>query len=395
MMIKNILWLLIIFFVQPVFILGFGYAFWNRSKRLKYVRKNYRLNFNPSSFEVTDYLFKTLVIGLILSVVVGVVGVPLTIEWYLIYQVVTIVLLLIGGTRFIHPLFTFSLTSIATFILDWSGKAIPLDWLQNIVKQEAVAVNFQVANPSAVILNSLFFISMILVFTGHLMKKRDRNKFYPILHSSERGKTVAKYQKRSILLLPLIIVVPGSVIEPIASWWPLFSIGEERYALLLLPFLIGFHFTISTQLLENAINSMKKDLYVLAGVSFLLTLMSYFYLELAVWSALILLIGGGFVLYRHRQRENMWTFKYGPADEGLRIIAIRPNSPAERMGLAIGGIITHINDQEMNTKEEFYEMISYNRSYVKMRLKRNDGEIIMVETPLYDDDYNNLGLLIL
>lgn len=395
MMIKNILWLLIIFFVQPVFILGLAYAFWNRSKRLKYVRKNYRLNFNPSSFEVTDYLFKSLVIGLILSVVVGVVGVPLTIEWYLIYQVVTIVLLLISGTRFIHPLFTFSLTSIATFILDWSGKAIPLDWLQNIVKQEAVAVNFQVANPSAVILNSLFFISMILVFTGHLMKKRDRNKFYPILHSSERGKMVAKYQKRSILLLPLIIVVPGSVIEPIASWWPLFSIGGERYALLLLPFLIGFHFTISTQILENAINSMKKDLYVLAGLSFLLTLMSYFYLELAVWFALILLIGGGFVLYRHRQRENMWTFKYGPADEGLRIIAIRPNSPAERMGLAIGGIITHINDQEMNTKEEFYEMISYNRSYVKMRLKRNDGEIIMVETPLYDDDYNNLGLLIL
>lgn len=395
MMIKNILWLLIIFFVQPVFILGLGYALWNRSKRLKYVRKNYRLNFNPSSFEVTDYLFKSLVIGLILSVVVGVVGVPLTIEWYLIYQVVTIVLLLISGTRFIHPLFTFSLTSIATFILDWSGKAIPLDWLQNIVKQEAVAVNFQVANPSAVILNSLFFISMILVFTGHLMKKRDRNKFYPILHSSERGKMVAKYQKRSILLLPLIIVVPGSVIEPIASWWPLFSIGGERYALLLLPFLIGFHFTISTQILENAINSMKKDLYVLAGLSFLLTLMSYFYLELAVWFALILLIGGGFVLYRHRQRENMWTFKYGPADEGLRIIAIRPNSPAERMGLAIGGIITHINDQEMNTKEEFYEMISYNRSYVKMRLKRNDGEIIMVETPLYDDDYNNLGLLIL
>lgn len=395
MSIQNILWLLIIFLAQPVFILGLFYALWNRNKRLQYVRKNYRLNFNSSPFEVTDYLFKTVVLGLVISVLLGVVGVPLTIEWYIIYQVITIFLLLVSGTRFMHPLFTFSLTSIVLFGLDWIGQTISLNGLQNLVNQNTVILNFQLENVSALIVNSLFVTSMILGFTGFLLKKRDRNKFYPMLHSSKRGKVVAKYQKKSILLLPLLVIVPGNVIQPIASWWPLFSIGGESYALLLLPFLIGFHFTISTQLLGNAINSMKKDLQVLAGISFLLTILSYFYKEFSVWSALIILIGGFVVLYRHRQRENMWTFKYGPADEGLRVIAVRPKSPAERMGLSIGVIITHINDQEMNTKEEFYEMISYNRSYIKMRLKRNDGEIIMVETPLYDNDYNNLGLLIL
>lgn len=395
MIMKNILWLLIIFLAQPVFILGLFYAFWNRNKRLNYVRKNYRLNFNPSPFEVTDYLFKTLILGIVISVILGVVGVPLTIEWYVIYQVVTILLLIISGTRFIHPLFTFSISSIILFTLDRLGKTIPLTWLRNIASQDSITINFQLENISGLILNSLFIISVILLFSGFLMKKKDRNKFYPILHSSKRGKVVAKYQKKSILLLPLIVIVPGTLIEPIAAWWPLFNIGGERHALLLLPFLIGFHFTISTQLLGNALESMKKDLQVLAMISLLLTIISYFYMSFSIVSMIIVLVGGLVVLYRHRQRENMWTFKYGPADEGLRVIGIRPDSPAERMGLSIGVIITHINEQEMNTKEEFYEVISYNRSYIKMRLKRSDGEIIMVETPLYENDYNNLGLLIL
>ena len=40
-------------------------------------------------------------------------------------------------------------------------------------------------------------------------------------------------------------------------------------------------------------------------------------------------------------------------------------------------------------------MVAYNRSYIKMRIRRTDGEIVISQTPLYDDDFNNLGLLIL
>lgn len=395
MIIKNSLWLLVLFLVQPVFILGLFYAFWNRSKRLKYVRKNYRVNFNPSFFEVTDYLFKLVILGVLISIIAGVAGVPFTIEWYIIYQAVTILLLLISGTRFIHPVFTFSLASIILFAVNRLGNTFSLQALENLVNQQAVLVDFKAGNISTLVLNSLVFITLILAFTGYMMQKKDHNKYYPMLHSSKRGKVVAKYQKKSILLLPLLIIVPGTVIEPFAAWWPLFSIGGERYALLLLPFLVGFHFTMSTQLLRNALENMKKDLRVLAGVSLVLTILSYFYVDLSIWAIGLVFIGGFVVLYRHRQRENLWTFKYGPADDGLRVIAVRPESPAERMGLTIGVIITHINEEEMTTKEQFYETISYNRSYIKMRLKRSDGEVIMVETPLYDDDYNNLGLLLL
>src|SRR5699024_964661 len=107
------------------------------------------------------------------------------------------------------------------------------------------------------------------------------------------------------------------------------------------------------------------------------------------------IISGIVVLYRHRSRENLWNFRYGPADEGLRVIAVRPDSPAERLNLSIDDVIMNINNQEVDSKIKFDEIIAYNRSYIKMRIQRKDGEIVISETPLYDDDYNNLGLLVL
>lgn len=391
----DLIWIILLFFIQPLFLAGLLYSFWNRRKRLTYVRETYRMNFNRSSFEVSDYFFKAIIMGLVLSLFSIGLGVPLTIEWYLVYQLLSLILLLFTGSRFIHPLFTFSLTSIILFLVDKFGQTIPLGWLEDLTSQDSFIIDFKLDDLSRLTINSLFFITIILFFTTFLMKNKDNNKLYPVLRASKRGKTVAKYQNKFLWLLPLAVLVPGHLIEPIASWWPLLTIGGKKFGVILLPIIIGMQFTVSTQLIGDAIKYMKQDLQRLAGLASVLFLLSYFYREFTIWSLVIVLISGLFILYRHRQRENLWSFKYGPADEGLRVIAVRPDSPAERMDVSIGTIITHINDEEMNSKEDFYDVITYNRSYIKMRLKRSDGEIIMTETPLYDDDVNNLGLLIL
>ncbi|MDN6161203.1 MAG: PDZ domain-containing protein [Atopostipes sp.] len=394
MTIKMILMIFLFFFVQPLFLVGLFYAFWNRRKRLAYVRETYRMNFNRSAFEFSDYFFKALVIALIASGLSLLIGVPLTLEWYFLYQGITILLLVFFGSRFIHPVFTFSLTSLALFLLNH----FDLNFLSQRLKtgnDYLVQFDFFPDQLSSLLLNSLFFITILLFLSSLLMKNKDRTKLYPILRESKRGKRVAKYQNKWLWLLPLLLVVPGSMIEPIAPWWPLLSIGGEKFGILLLPILLGFQFTISTQLIEEAIRSIRKDLQFLALFAGLLFLLSYFYPAVTVWTFVLLLIAGVFVLYRHRQRENKWTFKYGPSCGGLRVISVKADSPADRMGLTMGAVITHMNDKAIDNKEEFYEILSYNRSYVKLRLERPDGEVIMTETPLYDDDANHLGLLLL
>lgn len=395
MQMTNALWTLFFLLIQPLFLIGLGFAFWNRNKRIKYVRKEYRTNFNRSFFEVSDFFLKAIIPSIILSVLSVLIGLPLTIEWFFIYQAVTIILLLIGGARFIHPFFTFPLTSISIYILKQFNQSPPLGILEVFNRNLMLDLSFQTDQLPMVIFNSLVFVVLLLASTVFLLNGKDSNKLYPVLKSSNRGKTVAKYQHQKLWLLPLAVIVPGEVFQPFASWWPFFNIGGQDYTVLLLPVLLGLHFTVSTQLIEEAIENLKRDFTVLLAVLAVLTGVIYIYPEYSIFSAGIALIGGFSVLYRHRRRENLWSFKYGPADEGLRVISIRPDSPAERMNLSIGDIITDINDYKMTSKDQFYEVLTHNRSYIKMRVKRKDGEIVIADTPLFDDDVNNLGLLVL
>ncbi|HLR88395.1 MAG TPA: PDZ domain-containing protein [Atopostipes sp.] len=391
----NILWAILLYFLQPVFIIGLLYTIFNRNKRVKYSRKNFRVNFNRTNFELKDFFIKGLLPGILVSILSLVLGVPLTIEWYLIYQIVAILFLLIGGSRFIHPIFTFSMTSILMYAANLFQFDLNFQWLQPVINENLFIMNFELNSLPSLLMNVLLFTSFILLITTFVMSRDNENKIFPILGSSKRGKTIALYPNKSLWVLPMLIVVPGEVIEPFADWWPLLNIGGERFALLILPVLIGLHYTVSTQLLNEATSIIQKEFRWLSLVGLLGVVLTYFYPILSVVVTGLLLIIGLFILYRHRKRENLWTFRYGPADEGLRVIAVRPDSPAERLNLSIGDIIMDMNDKTMNSREEFNEMLAYNRSYIKMRIKRKDGEIVIAETPLYDDDYNNLGLLIL
>ena len=395
MLMTNILWAILLYFLQPVFIIGLLYTIFNRNKRVKYSRKNFRVNFNRTNFELKDFFIKGLLPGVLVSILSLVLGVPLTIEWYLIYQIIAILFLLVGGSRFIHPIFTFSMTSILMYAANLFQFDLNFQWLRPVINENLFIMNFELNSLPSLLMNVLLFTSIILLITTFVMSRDNENKIFPILGSSKRGKTIAQYPNKSLWVLPMLVVVPGEVIEPFADWWPLLNIGGERFALLILPVLIGLHYTVSTQLLNEATSIIQKEFRWLSLVGLLGVVLTYFYPILSIVVTGLLLIIGLFILYRHRKRENLWTFRYGPADEGLRVIAVRPDSPAERLNLSIGDIIMDMNDKAMNSREEFNEMLAYNRSYIKMRIKRKDGEIVIAETPLYDDDYNNLGLLIL
>src|SRR5699024_4312589 len=319
MLMTNLLWSILLFFLQPVFIVGLFYANFNRNQRVKYSRKNFRVNFNRTNFELKDYFIKGLLPGMIISVFSIVLGIPLTIKWYLIYQMIAILFLLFGGSRFIHPLFTFSATSIVMYILNRLHLELNIDWVQRLTNDNLFIINFEPNALSSLLINSLLFTSLILLITAFAMNNYNTNKVFPILGSSKRGKKVAQYPNKFLWLLPMVIVVPGKVIEPFAAWWPMLNIGGERFALLILPVLIGLHYTVSTQLLSEATERIQKEIFGLSVIGFLGFGLSYFYSPASVWVTGLIFILGLVVLYRHRKRENLWSFQYGPADTGLRI----------------------------------------------------------------------------
>lgn len=395
MSVMNSLWSIVFFFSQPLFIIGLLYAVYNYRKRVQYTRKTYRMNFNKHNFELRDYLTKGILPGVMVSILAIGIGLPLTIEWYFLYQILTIVLLLIGGSRFIQPIFTFSLSALALYGLNKWTIQVPTKWLEPILPNDSIQLSETFHASPALFMNLILLAAFILFVTTFFMNKKKEGQLYPVIQPTKRGKNIAQYLSHSLWALPLVILVPGDMIASSLSWWPLFTINNQDYAVLAVPLLVGFHFTLSSQTLKEATERLQKEFRYLAIFGVLLFGISYFLPWFSRIAVVLLIVGGLFVLIRHRRRENMWTFRYGPADEGLRVIAVREDSPAERLNLAIGDILLEVNDHPLTDTEEYNRVLAYNRSYIKVRLRRYDGEIVYAETPLYDDDYNNLGLLLL
>ena len=393
-MANHVLKSLLLLLIQPVFISGLIYSFINYRRRVEYTRKTYRVNFVRENFEIKNFLFKGIIPGLVLSLLSVGIGVQLTIEWFILYQLITIVLLLIGGSRLIHPIFTFSLTSIGYKVLSLLSFNIPLLPFKQLYQLNDFTYN-AVINLNQLITNTLFIASLILLLSIYLLIDREESRLYPVLRTSKRGKSVAKYQRKSLWLLPLMVIVPGEAFSKIAAWWPLLEINGESYALLFMPILVGFHFTISTQLIHEATALIKKDFRYVGLIGLATFIIAYFIPAFSIWGVGLLFLFSFGVLIRHRRREKEWAFRYGPTNEGLRVIAIRSESPADRMSLSVGDTILEMNDTQMNSIEDYNRVVAYNRSYIKMRVLRVDNEIVMVQTPLYDDDFNSLGLLIL
>lgn len=391
---NNLLWTILLFFIQPLFLVGLLYTFINYRNRINYTRKNFRVNFVREKFEIKDFLLKGAIPGILISIITIGIGLPLSFEWYITYQVITVLLLLVGGYRLIHPIFTFSLSSIVMTGLSFLDIELPFNKLNPLFQNNQYTYG-SINNPNQLMANALLLAAIILLVSVYMMKNREEEKMFPILRASKRGKRVAKYQKKTMWLLPLMIVVPGEAFSAFADWWPLLEINGQSYAFLFMPILVGFHFTVSTQLIQEATAKIRTEFRNVAFLGIVLFVLSYFVPQVSIFAAGLVLLLSMIVLIRHRRRENQWAFRYGPTNEGLRVIAIRSDSPAQRMDLAVGDTILEMNDHDMNHKEDYNRVLAYNRSYIKMRIRRTDGEIVITQTPLYDDDFNNLGILIL
>ncbi len=88
-------------------------------------------------------------------------------------------------------------------------------------------------------------------------------------------------------------------------------------------------------------------------------------------------------------------FYYIGTREGLRVVGIIPGTPAEKMGIYPGEIITKVNDRRFENVEGFYFALQKNMAYCKLEVKDENGEIRFVKGAVHSDDYHNIGLLFL
>lgn len=390
-MVANFFIMLALFFIQPTFIVGLVVAIWTSYRRINHERSNHRVAIYNTLYEIKNYLLVGLLFGVIGSVLLTLTGVPVTMDWIILYQIVTIISLFFGY-RFVHPLFTFSISSLLLiglpFFLESSDFSfLPTNWYHPLSQIEFSGTQ---------LFTNLFIILLFLLATSiFTIKRKSGNHLSARFLNTKRGKRIAKYPIKPFWVLPLLLVVPGNGFQAFFSWWPVFSIGNENYSFFWLPVLIGFQFTVQSQIPKVAISKLVKDLMLLTGVALIIAISSIWIPYASIAGFIFLIIGGLSVLYRHRKREKHWSFLYGPADKGIKVIGIRPSTPAEKMNLVVGDTIIECNNDPIENENDFYQALSKNSVYCHLKVKGVDGELRLTETAIYADSPHEIGVVIL
>lgn len=389
-MIKTLGSAMLLFFVQPLVWVGLLASWKAANNRLNNERKALRVAVFKEKFEVKNYLTKGLLIGLIVSVFIYFSPIPITGEFILMYQAVSILFMLLGY-RFLHPLFTVSASMLLVIAYTmFIPEMLPSLSVKSVTLFDSVSYN--AGNLAGFI---LLFSALLTVLTSLSIMKTKNTQLSPTFNKTKRGKTIASYSIKPLWLIPIFLFIPGKAMTSVLPWWPVFSVGGVTKTFVFFPILLGMQYTVKTQFPDDASFKVGKENLFVALVALVTGVISFWYPGVSLVGLVLSFFLAGFVLYRHRARERKWQFLYGPSEEGWKVVGVRPDTPAEIMELEPGDTILECNQVTKEITEDFYDALAANRVYCKLRIKRADGQIRLAETAIYDDASHDLGIVVI
>jgi S1-C subfamily serine protease len=114
---------------------------------------------------------------------------------------------------------------------------------------------------------------------------------------------------------------------------------------------------------------------------------------LSIVVAALAVIGRELLALMAYLKDESMTSYFSKKNNGVMIIGIIPESPASKMGLQVGEIISKANGVLVRDEQTFYEALQKNRAHCKLEVFDTKGEIRFVQRALYEGDHHELGAL--
>ncbi|WP_066192354.1 PDZ domain-containing protein [Gracilibacillus phocaeensis] len=367
-------------FIQPFIYLFFLLIWLSGYLRMKKDRKTTGARVSPFFYETRHTWSISLIAGLLLSILAILSGFIFTVPFALLVGAVMLLVGLAGRFSWLSAGYALTIASLLLIVIQMYGEP----YLPAFIMEYAQEID---------VFFLPFLIGLLLLIEAcHLWRIRSEDSF-PEYIKSVRGKRIGQHRIKKITLIPILTLLPGGWIEPFADWWPLIPIGEQSYALILVPYLLGFEYVVKTSLPQTAGKWLGNRHLWLALVVLLLSAGSY-YIDWVGYIALaVALFGKEVIYYFLRRQEKKQRMYFQPHEQHLLVLGILADTPAVDLGLVPGEQIIKVNDQNVSTEDEFYQVINQNRAYCKLSIKDLDGEIRFAQRALYDGDHYKLGIL--
>lgn len=236
-------------------------------------------------------------------------------------------------------------------------------------------------------------LALLIIGEGSLILKNGHKGTSPKLMKSKRGLTVGVHEVKRLWMLPVFLLLPGGAIQPPFEWWPVFSFGEQSYSLFLVPFAVGFHQQIQGLLPKEAVQLVGRRVIVLGAITFIISIAGYWWPITSIAAVALAVLGREVITLHQRLYEENLPFYFSKRNNGLMILGIIPESPASKMALQVGEMVTKVNGLSVNNEKSFYEALQRNRAHCKLEVLDVNGQIRFVQRALFEGDHHELGIL--
>ncbi|PHI46713.1 cell division protein [Bacillus halotolerans] len=368
-----------LFFLYPLFwffvivSLAFGYV------RIKRERKTFHTRIADIYDELKFTYTKGLIPGILLSIVLGVLGISIPLGMLAIIAVMTAAAAFTLRANWMSAAYIVSVSMLIGFGLQVNQAEPFLDRFPQ---------GYAVVWPALAV-----FLGLLVIAEGAVAYCSAHVKTSPGLVVSSRGLPIGQQLANRIWLLPLFILVPGNGLESHLSWWPVFSVPGGSFHFLWIPYFVGFGQRVQGSLPETSIRITAKRVCILGLIVSALGAASLLWTPLAGAAACAAVLGRIFLSVKQRVNDNAAPFYFSKRDQGLMVLGIIPNTPAEDLELKIGEIITKVNGVPVKHVSDFYEALQRNRAYVKLEIIGLNGEIRFDQRASYEGEHHELGIL--
>lgn len=236
-------------------------------------------------------------------------------------------------------------------------------------------------------------LALLILTEGFLIIRNGSRGTSPRLVLSKRGQRIGIHEVKRLWMVPVFMLIPGNAVHLPFSWWPVFHLGAEEYNLILIPFAIGFQQRIQGLLPQKAVKMTGKRVLLLGIILLALSAAAYWYPFVAIVTVALAVIGREMITFMQRVQDEGRSTYFSKKNHGLVVLGLIPESPADKMGLKVGELITKVNGTPVRDEKTFYEALQINRAYCKLEVLDEKGEVRFAHTALYEGDHYELGIL--
>ena len=363
-------------FLNPLFYWTLCLIVLTSYRRIKKERIYFGSKIYPYFSEIRNTWVVSVIFSIIISILSIVFGIVFSFEMVILLAAISIMISITGSLTMLSASYTIGFTYIITLI-------IPFLSLGEFTFQP---INIHYLT-SLAILTAVFLL--VEVF---LLSKNKNEPTYPAIKRSQRGIWIGEHNLKKLAFIPFFTFIPTEAISGIAPIWPYIHYGEQTYSLIFIPFVVGFQYRFQGELPSRMTRKLTQSTLVLCLVVMLFAIASLYYPVLSFVSIVLAIIGKEYITYRHKLNDRQKMPLFTPLNRGVKVLAVKPNGPAERLGISVGETILRVNGHTIENTDQFYEALQNSGAFFKLDVLDVYGEIRFVTSAFFEQDHYELGI---